>query len=56
MSKVLGEYVQDFVELYLDDMLVHASTESELVSRLRKVFERLNTFGIKLNPKKCRFV
>jgi hypothetical protein len=43
------------VELYLDDLLVHASTFPEFMSRLRKVLERLEKHNITLNPTKCEF-
>jgi Reverse transcriptase (RNA-dependent DNA polymerase) len=43
------------VELYLDDLLVHASTFPDFMSRLRKVLERLEKHNITLNPTKCEF-
>jgi len=43
------------VELYLDDLLVHATTFPEYMTRLRKVFERLEKHNITLNPTKCEF-
>ena len=52
---VLIQLVHITCELYLDDILVHATTEDELLNRLRTVFERLRKHRITLNPEKCEF-
>ena len=54
-SKVLAGMLYSIVELYLDDILVYASDESEFIVRLRSVFERFRQYNITLNPKKCSF-
>ncbi len=55
-SKVLAEMLYySIVELYLDDILVYASDESEFIVRLRSVFDRFRQHNITLNPKKCSF-
>jgi hypothetical protein len=40
--------------IYLDDLIVHSKTFDEHLVRLREVFHRLQTAGLKLTPKKCR--
>jgi hypothetical protein len=42
-----------FVEVYIDDILVHASTEDSLIERLDIVFSRFRKHKITLNPEKC---
>jgi hypothetical protein len=55
-SKVLaGMLCYSIVELYLDDILVCSSDESEFIVRLRSVFDRFRQHNITLNPKKCSF-
>jgi hypothetical protein len=54
-SKVLAGLLYIFVELFLDDVLVYATTDEEFLGRLRTVFERFRQFNITLNPKKCCF-
>jgi hypothetical protein len=54
-SKVLVGLLYIFVELYLNDVLVYATTDEEFLERLRIVFERFRQFNITLNPKKCCF-
>jgi transposase InsO family protein len=39
-------------ELYLDDVIIFASTEEEFLVRLRKVFERFRQYRITVNPDK----
>ena len=43
------------MELYIDDLIIHAQTIDELISRLRTVFETLRKFNMTVNPAKCRF-
>jgi hypothetical protein len=40
--------------IYLDDVIVHAKTEQEMISRLDEVFSRLQQAGLKLKPRKCK--
>ena len=51
---VLRGLVYLICEVYLDDIIVHGKTEDEFLDRLRKVFERLRSHNITLNPSKCR--
>ena len=39
--------------VYLDDIIVHAKSFDEELSRLREVFNRMKGAKLKLNPKKC---
>jgi hypothetical protein len=43
------------VEIYIDDVLIHASTEKEHDARLKEVLTRFRVAGLKLNAKKCTF-
>ena len=38
MNSVMGEYIDEFVFVYLDDILVFSSTEQEHENHLRLVF------------------
>jgi hypothetical protein len=39
----------------LDDLGIHADTFEEFLTLLRKLFERLRRFDLRLNGKKCQF-
>ncbi len=54
-KQVLAGLLYIFVELYLDDLLVYATSDEEFLERLRIVFERFRQLNITLNPKKCYF-
>ena len=43
------------IEVYVDDMIAKSQGEDDHVVNLRKLFERLRKFQLKLNPAKCTF-
>ena len=43
------------IEVYVDDMIVKSQGEDDHVINLRKLFEHLRKFQLKLNPTKCIF-
>ena len=45
----------DMIEVYVDDMIAKSQGEDEHVVNLRKLFEQLRKFQLKLNPAKCTF-
>jgi len=43
------------IEVYVDDMIVKSESENDHIVNLRKLFERLRKFKLRLNPAKCTF-
>ena len=43
------------IEVYVDDMIAKSQGEDDHVVNLRKLFERLRKFQLKLNLVKCTF-
>ncbi|XP_026429829.1 uncharacterized protein LOC113326293 [Papaver somniferum] len=43
------------VEVYIDDMVVKSKQKESHLSDLKRTFERLRQYGMKLNPAKCSF-
>ena len=43
------------VEVYVDDILAKSKKEEDHVQVLRRLFERLQKYQLKLNPAKCSF-
>ena len=55
MNSVMGEYIDDFVLVYLNDILVFSTTEHEHEDHLRLVFQRLREHKLQVKLKKCEF-
>ena len=51
---VLADMLYQICEVYLDDIIVYAETEDELLDNLSKVFSRLEQYNITLNPDKVK--
>src|SRR6266542_4520605 len=55
MNYVLHDYLNDFVVVYLDDILVCSDTFEEHLAYLRKVFIKLREANLVIKLKKCKF-
>ncbi|GFY12807.1 hypothetical protein TNCV_4284651 [Trichonephila clavipes] len=45
----------NFVYAFIDDILVATSSEAEHIQHLRLLFQRLDQYGLSINPSKCTF-
>ena len=54
-NDVMGEYIDDFVLVYLDDILVFSTTKYEHEHHLRLVFQKLREHKLQAKLKKCEF-
>jgi hypothetical protein len=55
VNKMLKAQIGRNMEVYVDDMLVKSTESINHVHDLRKAFETLKRYGMKLNPAKCAF-
>lgn len=55
MNDVFRDYIDDFVVVYLDDIVVYSRDLSKHLEHLEKVFERLRSNSLYLKPEKCAF-
>jgi len=55
MVTLFHDMMHKEIEVYLDDMIIKSESEVEHILNLRKLFERLRKFKLKLNPAKCTF-
>ena len=55
MNDMLRPFIEDFVIVYLDDILVYSKTWEEHMVHVEKVFEVLCKGQLRLNEKKCEF-
>ena len=55
MNNIIGEYIDNFVLVYLDDILVLSTTEYEHKHHLRLIFQKLREHKLQAKLKKCEF-
>src|SRR6266498_2096795 len=55
MNYVLYDYLNNFVVVYLDDILVCSDTFEEYINHLRNVFIKLREANLMIKLKKCKF-
>ena len=55
MNYIFMEYLDKFVVVYLDDILVYSKNEEEHVEHLRLVLEKLREHQLYAKYSKCEF-
>ena len=52
---LLHDMMHNEVEVYVDDMIVKSKDRENHTTNLRKFFERIKEYRLRLNPQKCAF-
>jgi hypothetical protein len=55
MNDIFREWLDDFVVVYIDDILIYSSSLEEHAGHLRKVFQRLRENKLYAKLEKCEF-
>src|SRR6266542_5611627 len=55
MNKILRPYIGKFVEVYLDDVIIHSRTKKEHIKHVRAVLQKIREANLKLKPSKCKW-
>ena len=55
MNAIFHDMIGHHIEVYIDDIVVKSKKASDHVIHLRKNFERMRIYHLKLNPLKCAF-
>ena len=55
MVALFHDMIHHEIEVYVDDMIARSQTEEEHLDHLRKLFDRLKIYKLRLNPNKCTF-
>ena len=56
VNRVFNGFINEFVNIYIDDIIVYSKTFEDHIKHLRKVFERLDEYQLRLHPEKCSFL
>jgi hypothetical protein len=51
---LLSELMYDFIEMYIDDVIIYAQTEEEFLSNLEALFQKCRKYNLTLHPDKCK--
>ncbi|XP_070022054.1 uncharacterized protein [Nicotiana sylvestris] len=55
MTTAFHDKIHKEIEVYVDDVIIKSNQQSDHVGDLRKFFQRLRKYNLKLNPAKCTF-
>ena len=55
INDTLREFLDDFVNAYIDDILIYSESYEENIRHTRKVLQVLSDAGLHLKPEKCKF-
>ncbi|XP_057734319.1 uncharacterized protein LOC130949683 [Arachis stenosperma] len=55
MNAIFHEFIGNFMEVYIDDVMVKLISVSQHIDHLRKAFLTMRKKGLKMNPLKCAF-
>jgi hypothetical protein len=55
MNLIFHEILGNVVEVYIDDIVVKSTEFSSHIANLRKAFDKIRRYGLKINPCKCAF-
>ena len=56
MGHIFKSYQHNFLEVYLDDLIIYSSSFDEHLHHLGLVFKKLREVGLTLKSSKCNFV
>jgi len=54
MNKILKQYIEKFIQVYLDDVIIYLNNLDEHKKHIRKVLEKIREFNLKLKSSKCQ--
>ncbi|WJX72773.1 hypothetical protein P8452_56616 [Trifolium repens] len=55
MNSMFHDFIDTFMQVYIDDIIIKSSSEDSHIMYLRQSFERMRKHGLKMNPLKCAF-
>ncbi len=53
MNKVLRQYIEKFIQVYLDNVIIYSNNLDEHKKHIKTVFEKIKEANLKLKLSKC---
>ena len=55
MNDILFEYLNDFYQAYLNDILIYSKTKKDHIKHIRLILQKLRETDLQINILKCEF-
>ncbi|XP_070013524.1 uncharacterized protein [Nicotiana sylvestris] len=55
MTTIFHDMIHKEIEVYVDEVIIKSKRATDHIANLRKFFDRLRRYNLKLNPAKCAF-
>ena len=55
MTTIFHDMIHKEIEVYVDDVIIKSKRSSDHIADLKKFFDQLRKYNLKLNPAKCAF-
>jgi hypothetical protein len=55
MNLIFHELLENTMKVYIDDIVVKSAEFGSHIAELRKAFDKIRWYGLKMNPHKCAF-
>ncbi|XP_070017815.1 uncharacterized protein [Nicotiana sylvestris] len=55
MTTIFHDMIHNEIEVYMDDIIIKSRRSTDHITDLKKFFNRLRRYNLKLNPAKCTF-
>jgi len=49
MNSMFHDFIEKFMQIYIDDIIVKSSSEDDHLNHLRQSFEGMRQYGLKMN-------
>ena len=55
MDEVLKDYIREFIEVYIDDIMIYSKNFKDHICHMEKVFKKLREYNLIIKLKKYKF-
>ena len=55
MNNILFEYLNDFYQIYLNDILIYSKIKKDYIKHIRLILQKLREIDLQMNILKCEF-